>query len=461
MSQQHDLLGTEKISTLLLKQSVPSIIGLFVLSTYNLVDTIFVGRGVGTLGIAGLAIAGPIQMIIMSLAQTVGIGTASMISRSLGAKDRERAEQTLGNFFSVVAALSILITIGGNIWLEPLLRLFGATDQILPYATEYMRPIFYGTLWAIMTPAFNNLIRAEGAARFAMMVMILSAVTNIILDPIFIYVLHMGIAGAAIATVIAQFVSAAVVLFYFWSGRSSVRIHSKNFAPRWEIIREMFSIGVSVFARHASGSLMAVILNHSLGRYGGDIAIASFGVINRLLMFVFMPILGVIQGLQPILGYNYGAKQYHRAKESILTAIKWATGCSIAAFLFLMLFTKTLVAIFTSDAELIAQSIAATRIIILFLPLVGFQVIAGGMYQSIGKAKHAFFLSILRQFFLIPLVLILPLFSGLSGLWNAFPVSDVFAIAITGVMVWKEMRLLTDVTQRNSDERRKFEEISS
>lgn len=442
MSQQHDLLGTEKISKLLLKQSVPSIIGLFVLSTYNLVDTIFVGRGVGTLGIAGLAIAGPIQMIIMSLAQTVGIGTASMISRSLGAKDRERAEQTLGNFFSVVALLSVLITIGGNIWLEPLLRLFGATDQILPYAIEYMRPIFYGTLWAIMAPAFNNLIRAEGAARFAMMVMILSAVTNIILDPIFIYSLHMGIAGAAIATVISQFGAAAVVLFYFWSGRSSVRIHLRNFAPRWEIIREMFSIGASVFARHASGSLMAVILNHSLGRYGGDIAIASFGVINRLLMFVFMPILGVIQGLQPILGYNYGAKQYHRAKESILMAIKWATVCSIAAFLFLMLFTRIFVAIFSSDATLIALSISAMRIIILFLPLVGFQTVAGGMYQSMGKAKQAFALSILRQAFLIPLVLILPLFSGLSGLWNAFPLSDVFAVAITGVMVWNEMRLL-------------------
>ncbi|GAK51350.1 MatE family protein [Candidatus Moduliflexus flocculans] len=445
MSQQHDFLGTEKISKLLWKQSIPSIIGLFVLSTYNLVDTIFVGRGVGTLGIAGLAIAGPIQMIIMSIAQTVGIGTASMISRSLGAKDRERAERTLGNFFTVTAALSLAITIGGNIFLEPLLRLFGATEQILPYAIEYMRPIFYGTLWAMMTPAFNNLIRAEGAARFAMSVMILSAITNIVLDPIFIYSLKMGIAGAAIATVISQFGAAMVVLFYFWSGRSGVRIHWRNFTLRWEIIAEMFSIGASVFARHASGSIMAVILNHSLGAYGGDIAIASFGVINRLLMFVFMPILGVIQGLQPILGYNYGAKHYRRAKESILMAIKWATGCSIAAFLFLMLFTKTLVAIFTSDTTLIALSISATRIIILFLPLVGFQIIAGGMYQSMGKAKQAFVLSVLRQIFLIPLVLLLPLSFGLPGLWNAFPLSDLFAVAITGIMVWHEMRLLAQL----------------
>jgi putative MATE family efflux protein len=376
---------------------------------------------------------------MMSIAQTVGIGAASMISRSLGAKNYAFAEKVLGNFFSLTTLLSVALTLLGMTFIEPILRAFGASATVLPYSLEYMRVIFYGTIFFSFAASGNNLIRAEGRAKFAMGTLLLSAGLNIMLDPIFIFTFELGIAGAAIATVISQFVAAASVFYYFMSGMSGIRIRARNFALDWPIVKEIFAIGFSVF----TGSLMALILNNSLATYGGDLAIASLGVINRILSFVIMPLLGLVQGLQPVLGYNYGAKAYARAKEAIIVAIKSATVISTVAYLIVMLFTRGLITAFSTDAALVDQTTRAIRIMVFLLPLIGFQFVVAGMYQSLGKAREAFVFSILRQvLLLIPLVVVLPLFYGINGLWGAFPAADIFAAIITFFMVRKELKLL-------------------
>jgi len=441
MKNHHERLRTEKIPQLLFKQSLPAIIGLVMMSLYNLVDTIFIGQSVGTIGIAALTIAFPINMIIISISQTIGIGASSIISRSLGSNDKKTAEKTLGNFFSINLILGVSITILGIIFLQPLLKIFGATDSILPYASEYMKIILYGTVFLCFTVASSNVIRAEGNAKLAMYIMLLSTIVNIILDPILIFGFDMGIKGAAIATVIAQIMSGLLAMYYFIGGKSSIDIHTKNLILKWRTIKSIFTIGSASLARQSAGSLVQAILNHSLGFYGGDLAIAAFGVINRILMIVFMPMFGLLQGMQPILGFNYGARQPKRAKEVVLYALKAVTIFATIAFTLLMIFIGPISKVFSSDLELINLTKHATRIVILALPLIGFQVIASGIYQSLGKAGKALITSILRQLvFLIPIILILPRYIGLDGIFYAMPIADLSAAIIIAVMLYKQIK---------------------
>jgi putative MATE family efflux protein len=441
MRNHHEKLGTDKIPGLLLRQSLPAMFGLLMISLYNVVDTIFIGQSVGTLGIAALTIAFPIQMIVISVAQTVGIGASSIISRSLGSNDQKTAENTLGNFLSINIALGIFVTIIGLVFLPTFLRIFGATDTILPYATEYMEVILYGTLFLCFTAGSNTIIRAEGNAKLAMYIMLLSTVTNVILDPIFIFGLDMGLRGAAIATVISQVVSGIFALHYFVSGKTSIKIHLKTLILKWKTIRSIFAIGSSALARQSAGATAQAILNNSLGFYGGDLAIAAFGLINKILMMIAMPMFGLLQGMQPILGFNYGARQPKRAKEVVIYAIKAATVFATIAFAILMIFIESITKIFTSDPELISLTTRATRIIILTLPFIGFQVIASGVYQSLGKAVRALIVSVLRQLiFLIPLILILPRYFGLDGIFYSMPIADLFAASIISVMLYRQIR---------------------
>lgn len=439
------MLGEESISKVLFKLSVPATIGMVVQALYNLVDTIFVGRALGpesVQGIAGITIAFPIQMIIMGVALTIGIGSASIISRSLGARDYGRADITLGNAISAILFLSILVTVLGSIYIVPLLKLFGATDTILPFAYEYTRIILYGTIVFAFSMTVNNIVRAEGNAKVAMLTMVISAGLNIILDPIFIFGLDMGIKGAAIATVISQAVSAIYLVHYFSSGMSSLNFHVGNLIPQPDVFMETMSIGASSFARSASSSLMVIVINNVLAIYGGDIPIAVFGVVNRLFMFTFMPMIGIVQGLQPIVGYNYGAKNFERVVSSTSLAIKITTVISISGFLLLFLFPSQMFSIFTTDQQLIDAGRSATRIMVLALPLVGFQIVGASIYQTLGKARPAFILSISRQvLFLIPLVLILPQFFQLNGVWIAFPVSDGLSFLVTFIMLAREYRI--------------------
>ncbi|WP_440952950.1 MATE family efflux transporter [Methanococcoides sp. FTZ1] len=442
MNTRTRMLGEESISKVLFKLSVPATIGMVVQALYNLVDTIFVGRALGpesVQGIAGITIAFPIQMIIMGVALTIGIGSASIISRSLGAKDYKRADIALGNAISAILVLSALVTVLGSIYITPLLKLFGATDTILPFAYEYTRIILYGTIVFAFSMTVNNIVRAEGNAKVAMLTMLISAGLNIILDPIFIFGLDMGIEGAAIATVISQAVSAIYLVHYFTSGMSSLNFHPGDLMPQPDVFRETITVGASSFARSASGSLMVIVINNALAIYGGDIPIAVFGVVNRLFMFTFMPMIGIVQGLQPIVGFNYGAKNFERVVSSTSLAIKITTVISMAGFLLLFLFPSQMFSIFTTDQQLIEAGRSATRIMVLALPFVGFQIVGASIYQTLGKARPAFFLSISRQvLFLIPLVLILPRFFQLEGVWIAFPVSDSLSFLVTFAMLARE-----------------------
>jgi putative MATE family efflux protein len=437
------MLANEKIWKLLLKLSAPAMIAMIVQSLYNVVDTIFVGRYVGINGIAAIAIAFPIQMIIMAFSFTVGIGSASIISRSWGANDLDTAEYTLGNSFTIGVILSLIISVIGIVFTPSILTAFGASSKVLPYSVAYLRIILVGTIFTVFMISTNNVIRAEGNAKMAMMVMLTSAIINIILDPIFIIVLHMGIRGAAIATVIAKFAGVCIQLYYFLLGNSAIRFHIKKLALRKRIVIDIFAIGSSAFIRQIVGSVMIVILNKLLLYYGGDIAIAAYGVIHRILMLSFMPMFGIAQGLQPIIGFNYGAKNIKRVIESIKISIVCVTSISIFSFLVLTVFSGFFIGLFNKNQTLVSLGIKSLRIIILAFPIVGFQIVVSSMYQSMGKIFPAIILSMLRRIiFFIPLVLIFPLFLGLNGIWITFPVADILAGIITAVMMIFTMRNL-------------------
>ncbi len=439
--RNHSLaLANEPIKTLLWRLSLPAMAGMFVMSLYNVVDAIFVGRGVGTLGIAGISIVFPIQMVIMGIGLMVGMGAASLISRSLGADKMERAERTLGN------AIILILILGGTLAVVALsrstflLRLFGATDNILPYAKEYMDIILLGVVFHEFSMAANAIIRAEGNARVAMISMFIGALLNIALDPVFIFALGMGIRGAAIATVIAHITTTLYLAHYFLSGKSSLRIRVKNFILERTVVKEIVAIGFGVFVRTAAGSFIAVIINRTLGFYGGDVSIAVFGVVHRVLHFAVMPNMGIAQGLQPILGFSYGARRYDRGIEVIRRSFIIAAAFSVGAVLIILLFAEPIIRFFSTDAALISQGTHAIRLIFMALWLVGFQIVGATIFQAIGKPIQTFILSTSRQIlFLIPLVFILPRFFGLNGIWLSFPIADTLSFIITLAMVIPQM----------------------
>ncbi|MGM5484709.1 MAG: MATE family efflux transporter [Nanobdellota archaeon] len=442
MNKHQKDLAYESIPKLLFKQAGPAMIGLLLMSLYNLVDTIFIGNGVGPLGIAGIAVAFPIQMISMAIGQTVGIGSASIISRRFGAGKYEEAQKALGNFFTSITLIAVVITGLALIFLVPLLSLFGATPEIMPFAKEYLEVIVIGTVFAMFAGASNAIIRSEGNAKFSMFIMIFAALVNIALDAVFIFGFGLGMSGAALATVISQGLASVIALWYFLAGRGALKF--KGFSFNLSLLREKFSIGASSLARQAASSVMIITVNNSLAYYGGSMAISSIGIIMRILMFIIMPVIGLLQGLQPIVGYNYGAENYERTKRSIKLSMLVATALTTAAFLIIEFFTKPILGIFTSDPGLIDKTIPAMRLVVMMFPLVGFQIIAGGMYQSLGKARKAFILSIMRQIlFLTPLVLILPLFFRIDGVWAAYPLADLFAGIIVAFILRHEFRLLT------------------
>ncbi len=438
-------LGTAPIRRLLIRMSAPAMVGLIVQAFYNLTDTIFVGRGVGSLAIAGIAISFPVQIIVMAFAQTFGIGAASIVSRSFGAGEPERACRTLGNLFSVVILSSAAITVLGSLYLDPLLRLFGATETILPYGQDYLRIILLGTPFFLFAMATNAVVRAEGNARVAMGTMIIAGLLNIVLDPLFIYGFGMGVRGAALATVLAQATTVVYLVYYFVGGRSSLRTRLADLRLVGEIVWESFTVGIGSGLRHAAGSFTAIILNNTLAAFGGDIAIAAFGVINRMIMFLFLPMFGVVQGMMPIVGFNYGARRLDRARHAIRLSTVVTTAMSFATAGILIGLPGLLMRVFTNDEALIAMAVPAIRVVVIAFPTVGFQVIAAGMYQALGRALPAMVLALLRQVILLtPLILILPRFLDLPGVWTSFPIADGLAAIVTSLMLVPALRTLRD-----------------
>jgi len=430
--ERQQMLANERIGKLLWKLSLPAGIGMFVMALYNVVDTIFIGQVVGPLGIAGLTIVFPIQILVMGIGLMIGIGGASLISRSLGARDFEKAERTLGNAILLAVILGVLIAIVGlsnsSFWL----RLVGASETILPYAKDYLDIILLGTAFRIFAMGINQLVRAEGNARVAMISMLIGAILNILLDAVFILALRMGVKGAAIATVLSQVVTSLYIIHYYLFQGSSVKVHMKNFVPKLIVIRGIMIIGFGSFVRMAGGSLVAIIVNRTLVAYGGDLAVAAYGMVHRVMMFAFMPIMSVGQGLQPILGFSYGAKRPDRALKVIKLSAIVATMFSIISFLFIFFFHAPIMRVFTNDASLVSAGSHAAKLIFLAAYLIGFQMVGSVVFQALGKAVPTFVTATSRQIlFLLPLVFILPKFLQLDGIWLSFPIADALSFILT------------------------------
>jgi len=441
--RNQNVLDDDRIGRLLLKLSLPTFFGMFVMTLYNVVDTIFIGHYVGPLGIAGLSIVFPLQMLSIGIGEMTGMGGASLISRSIGAGDVAKAERTLGNALTANIVLSVVLMVVCLAMPDFWLRLMGSSETILPYARDYMTIIVIGMLFMTFSMAMNNLIRAEGNARVPMIGMIIGAVANIILDGIFIIPLGMGIQGAALATVIAQLISVLYFMRYYFSGKSFLKIYSRNLAIQWHILKQILAIGVASFSRMVATSISAIFVNRMLILYGGDMAISAFGIIHRLMMFAIMPGIVIGGGLQPILGFNYGAKRYDRALRAILIAMGAAIACGLVVFGIVYFAPEPFVRIFTNDAELIALSSYAAKRIFLALYMIGLFMVGSLVFQSIGKAVQSFITSIARPIlFLIPLVFILPEFLGLDGVWLAFPISDGFTLLLTLMLLFPQIREL-------------------
>jgi putative MATE family efflux protein len=437
-------LGEEKVSSLLLKFSVPAIIGMLVNALYNVVDRVFVGNGVNSLAIAGTTIAFPLMLIIMACSMLIGIGANSLVSIKLGEQKKDEAELIMGNAFILLIAISLVISIIGLIFLTPILKTFGASEAVLPYARDFMGIILIGTVFQSIGFGMNNFIRAEGSPKIAMLTMIIGAVLNTILNPIFIFVFNWGIKGSATATIISQAVSAAWVLHYFMSGKSVLKLYKKNFKLDVRVIKTIMALGSAPFLMQAAASVLNVIMNRSLDMYGGDIAVSAMGVVMAIMNLMLMPIFGINQGVQPIIGYNYGAKKYDRVKEALKLAIIAATVIVTIGFLTIRIFPNQYVAMFNrKDTELVVFGSHALLIFTTFLPIIGFQIVSANYFQAVGKPKQAAILSLSRQvLILIPALLILPKFFGINGVFSAGPLADLVASVVTGAWLFYELRHL-------------------
>jgi putative MATE family efflux protein len=440
--REANVLDDDRIGRLLLKLSLPAFMGMFVMALYNVVDTIFIGHYVGLLGIGALSIVFPIQMLTMGIGMMMGMGGASLISRLLGAGNAARAEHTLGNSLTFTIIISVALAIVGLSNPDRWLRLMGASETILPYARDYMTIILVGVIFRTLAMSQNFLIRATGNARVPMIGMILGAGLNIVLDAIFIIPLGMGVKGAALATVMAQVITSLYFLRYYLSGKSFLRIHLQNMVIEWDILKSILAIGISSFARTAAQSLAVIFVNRTLLAFGGDLAISSYGLIQRIMIFALMPSIVIGQGMQPILGFNYGAKRYDRALRVIKLAIISATIYSIIAFCALYFVPELFIRVFTTDSELIVLTAHAARHIFFAVYLIGFIIIGSIVFQAIGKAPQAFVTAVARPaLFLLPLVFILPNYWQLDGAWLAFPITDALTTILVLALLIPEIKM--------------------
>lgn len=446
MNNRSTRLGELPIPKLLLEQAVPASIGILVMSIYGIVDTIFVGRFIGSLGIGAITVVWPITLLISSIGMAIGIGGASIISRALGAEDEDKAQLTFGNQIVLTTVLAFAAMVVCSFYIEEILTLYGAKGEILPYAVEYFKIIIYGIPCLAFAMMSNNVIRAEGAARIAMFTMITPAVLNIILDPLLIIYFDMGMSGAAWATTIGYIGSASFSVWFFLSGRSEMRVNVQNFRLDFPVVKEIFSLGGVTLARQGTISVLYIILNNALYNFGGEIAISVYGIITRFMMIANFPVLGVTQGFLPIAGYNYGAGKTARVREVIRIAVLSGTGLAIVLFAIIMIFTPSLVSIFTTENELLEKATPAMRASFLAMPLICIQLIGSAYFQAIGKALPALLLTLSKQgFFLIPLILILPNYwtgDRIFGVWYAFPIADFLAAVVTFWYLRRELRKL-------------------
>ena len=430
-------LGTAPVHKLLWKYALPAIIAMTVSSLYNIVDSIYIGHGCGALALGALTVAKPFMDICAAFGSLVGVGASSLLAIYLGEKDYERANRVLGNVIVLNIILSAVVMIVGLIWLDPILMAFGASKDTLLFAHEYMEIILYGNILTHIYFGLNAMLRSAGHPRFSMAATIVAVVINIILDPIFIFALGMGVRGAALATVISQGVAVVWQFTKFTDKNELVRFHRGIWRLNRHITSRALAIGMSPFLYNIAHCFVVIIINNQLKNFGGDMAIASYGVINRLTFVFAMMVMGLNQGMQPIAGYNYGARQYDRVLRSFYLTCAYATGVMGIVFFLGECCPELVTRMFTHDPVLIAQTIKPMRIICSTMLIIGFQMVTGNLFTSIGKAGKSIFLSLTRQvLYLIPLTIWMPMLFAdpLDGVWWAIPVSDALA-AITAVIV--------------------------
>jgi putative MATE family efflux protein len=440
MAVSSGALGSEDIKKLLIKQAVPASIGILFMSLNILVDTIFVGQWIGALAIAAVTVVLPITFLISSLGMAIGIGGSSIISRALGANDRPKAMQTFGNQIMMTLALSLIFVIVGLLFGKEILLLFGANGDIMEPAATFFYPVLLGVPFLAFCMMGNTVIRAEGKPKFAMTAMIIPAFGNIILDIILIKFMNLGMFGAALATTISYFLCFVFILWFFIK-KSELKPQLSHFFLQTKIIKEISSLGLVTFARQGVVSILAILLNHTLYAYGGEESVVVYGIISRMLMFALFPILGITQGFLPVAGYNYGAYKYDRVKDAINISIKYGAFLATCIFVVILILAKPIVSIFTSDAAIIAETPNALRWVFAASPIIAVQLIGAAYFQAAGKAIPALLLTLTKQgFFLIPLVLILPNYFGIFGVWIAFPMADILSTLITAYFLKKEMK---------------------
>lgn len=434
-------LGEENTGKLLLKYAWPSIVAMVAASLYNMVDSIFIGHGVGPLAITGLAIAFPMMNLSAAFGSLIGVGASTLISVSLGQKNYHKAQIVFGNVILLNIILGIAVSALFLIFLTPMLYFFGASDATIGYARDYMRIILIFNVFTHMYYGLNAIFRSSGHPRSAMTATIATVLINTVLDPIFIFVFDWEIKGAAIATVVAQFMALVWQIYKFSDREELIRFKRGIYGLKKKIISNIFSIGMSPFLMNVASCLVVILINNGLKTNGGDMAIGAYGVINRVTFIFVMIVMGISQGMQPITGYNYGAQQYNRVMEVLKKTIVFATIMVIVGFLIGELFPRAAASIFTSDEELISYSVEGLRIVVIFFPIVGFQMVTSIFFQSIGMVKKAIFMSLSRQLlFLVPLLLILPNIFGTVGVWWSMATSDLIASVVAAVLLIHQIR---------------------
>lgn len=451
MNQKTKDLATLPIPNLMLKFFVPAFIGVFVNALYNIVDRIFIGQGVGSLALSGVSATFPVMLIMMGFGMLIGIGSGVMVSINLGKRDQKRAEEVLGSGFLLMLIVSILITVIGFSIKDVMLESFGATAETKQYANEYLDIILAGTVFQVVGFSLNNIIRAEGNPRIAMISMLLSSGVNVILNPVFIFWFGWGVRGSALATVISMIILTVWVIYHFRNSRSVVKLKLENVRFNVKTVLEILAIGVSPFFMQIANSVVQGLINAKLVAFGGDLAVGAMGIVNSVLTLIIMSIVAINMATQPIISYNYGAGSFARVKETLKLAILMATVIATVSFAMVEIFPVQIVNLFnSSDPNLLKYGKEALSLCFLALPLVGFQVVIGNFFQSIGLAKIAVIQTLLRQvIILIPLLFILPYLFGLKGIWLALPISDTLAaIVVVFILInyWKKLDRLFETT---------------
>ena len=440
-------LGTQSIRSLLMKYALPGIIAMTASSLYNMVDSIFIGHGVGAMALSGLTVAKPFMDICAAFGTLVGVGASSLVAIKLGEKDYRSANDVLANVVLLNVLLGAMVMVVGLYWLDPILYAFGASDVTIAHAREYMEIILWGNILTHIYYGLNSMLRSIGHPKVAMYATILAVVVNIILDPIFIFVLDMGVRGAALATIISQLVSVIIELVIFLNPKEVIYFHRGIWRLKRDITMRALGIGTAPFLMHMASCFVVIVLNNQLKRYGGDLAIATFGMTNRFMFFFAMVVMGLNQGMQPIVGYNYGAKLFDRMTRALKLTAMCATCVMGVLWLFGLFWPEGFIRLFTHDELLIAQSVAPARVMLCTMVMVGFPMVVGNFYTSIGMSGKAIFLSLTRQvIFLIPSILLMPLlfqalhFTPIWGVWWSLPMCDALAAILAATILNRDMR---------------------